>query len=528
MMQEIQTGLRFMSKLPGFLRQDIEPQTAKAILQNRLQNREARFLAIVKECIYALEKNPYLALLKHIGCEFEDLKNLVEKDGLEEALTNLLHQGVYLTVDEYKGRKPILRNNLHLTLSPGMLQNPRSALHIPVKSSGSRSAGTPMMISLEYISDCAVNACLMFENRDGSNWIKADWEVPGGGALFRLLKFSSFGKPPERWFSQVDPASPGIHPRYRWSAHALRWGSLMARKSLPKPQYVPLDNPLPIVDWMTKILSQNHIPCLFTFPSSALILSKAAYDAGISLKGASFLISGEPITDARIQAITKSGAAALPRYGSIECGPIAYGCINPRHSDDLHINSDLHALIQAGEHASTLGIPKEALFITTLCHSAPFIFLNVSLGDQAILDDTTCGCSLESTGWKHHISQIRSYEKLTGAGMTFLDTDVIRILEEVLPSTFGGSPTDYQLIEEESDTGNPMLRLIVNPELEISDEEVVKRTFLEHIGRGSDASRIMSLTWMESNLLQIERQVPRSTQSGKILHFYLNSPKISR
>ena len=184
-----------MSKLPGFLRQDIKLQAARATLQNRLQNREARFLAIVKECIYAHEQNPNLTLLKYVGCEFEDLKNLVEKDGLEQTLTNLLRQGVYLTVDEYKGRKPIQRNNLHLTLSSGVLQNPGSALHIPVKSSGSRSAGTPMMISLDYISDCAVNACIMFENRDGSNWIKADWEVPGGGALFRLLKFSSFGKP---------------------------------------------------------------------------------------------------------------------------------------------------------------------------------------------------------------------------------------------------------------------------------------------------------------------------------------------
>lgn len=33
--------------------------------------------------------------------------------------------------------------------------------------------------------------------------------------------------------------------------------------------------------------------------------------------------------------------------------------------------------------------------------------------------------------------------------MTFLDTEVIRVLEEVLPARFGGSPTDCQLVEDD-------------------------------------------------------------------------------
>ena len=50
---------------------------------------------------------------------------------------------------------------------------------------------------------------------------------------------------------------------------------------------------------------------------------------------------------------------------------------------------------------------------------------------------------------------IRSHEKLTAGGMTLLDTDVIRLLDEVLPARFGGAPTDYQLVEHESDDGEP-------------------------------------------------------------------------
>ena len=38
--------------------------------------------------------------------------------------------------------------------------------------------------------------------------------------------------------------------------------------------------------------------------------------------------------------------------------------------------------------------------------------------------------------------------------MTFLDSDVIRVLEEVLPARFGGGPTDFQLVEQEDDDGH--------------------------------------------------------------------------
>jgi len=116
-------------------------------------------------------------------------------------------------------------------------------------------------------------------------------------------------------------------------------------------------------------------------------------------------------------------------------------------------------------------------------------------------------------------------KKLTGAGMTFLDTDVIQVLEEVLPSRFGGAPTDYQLIEEENETGEPVLRLLVRPELGAMDEAAVAQTFLQHLSHGSGVSRVMGLVWMKAGLVKVERRAPLSTSSGKILHLFLNSPK---
>lgn len=134
-------------------------------------------------------------------------------------------------------------------------------------------------------------------------------------------------------------------------------------------------------------------------------------------------------------------------------------------ADDLHLHIDLHAVIQAGEWGEREGLPREALFLTTLSPWAPFVFLNVSMGDTATLDERDCGCPLGALGSHTHISGIRSFEKLTGSGMSFLDADIVRVLDEVLPAAFGGGPTDYQLLEEVGPEGDPILKLLAHPSL---------------------------------------------------------------
>jgi hypothetical protein len=108
--------------------------------------------------------------------------------------------------------------------------------------------------------------------------------------------------------------------------------------------------------------------------------------------------------------------------------------------------------------------------------------------------------------------------------MTFLDTDIIRVLEETLPKKFGGGPTDYQLVEEEAEDGRPRLRLLVNPALGPLDIEAIAESFFTGIVVGSGAERIMGLQWRDGHLLRVERAIPRSTTRGKILHLYRERP----
>ena len=112
------------------------------------------------------------------------------------------------------------------------------------------------------------------------------------------------------------------------------------------------------------------------------------------------------------------------------------------------------------------------------------------------------------------------YEKLTTAGMTFLDTDLIKVLEDVLPARFGGGPTHYQLVEKEGRDGRPLLRLLVHPAVGPVDPAAVANAFFTAIGAGSNAARVMELFWRAADLLRVERRAPRVGESGKILHLH--------
>jgi len=235
------------------------------------------------------------------------------------------------------------------------------------------------------------------------------------------------------------------------------------------------------------------------------------------------MLGGEPITTVRLAVITQAGANATSGYGTAETGPcgIGDGCLSREVPDEVHVFDDLHALIQAVPGSAGPRMPPGTLLASSLRPTAPIVLLNVSLGDQASLTRRACGCPLEHLGWTTHLHTIRSSEKLTSAGMTFLGSDVIRVLEEVLPARFGGVPTDYQMVEEEGDAGQPRLRLLVHPAIGPLDRHALVEAFLTAVGHGSGVERLMGLVWREAGLIEVERRPPYATASDKLLHVHV-------
>jgi hypothetical protein len=150
----------------------------------------------------------------------------------------------------------------------------------------------------------------------------------------------------------------------------------------------------------------------------------------------------------------------------------------------------------------------------------PFTFLNVSLGDHAEMSERRCGCALEAVGWTTHLRAIRSQEKLTAWGMSLLDSDVVRVLEEVLPARFGGGPTHYQLVEDVAQDGTPRLRLLVHPAVGTVDPTRVAAAFLAAIAPGRGTERVVSLVWDQADAVRVERRPPLAAASGKVHHVY--------
>jgi hypothetical protein len=512
-------GTRLLWRLPGFLRHPISPGAAAAIVRRRRERRAADFLALVRRAACEHAASPYRALLRHAGCEYGDLERLVAHDGVEGALRALYRAGVYLTVEEFKGRRPAVRGAATIPVQPSALRNPAAAAHVTGQSSGSRGPRMPVPMDLAWLVDEAVNRGLTLAARGPGPWRLAYWDVPGG-TLYPLLAYAKAGAPPVRWFSPVDIADRGLDPLYRWSARAIRWASRAAGIALPAPVHVPVDRPLPIARWLAEVVRAGAAPFLLTYSSPAVRLCEAARDAGLDLAGAHLLLYGEPVTDARLAVIRRAGAAAYPAYVATECGRMAEGCLAPDAADDVHLFDDLLALVQPGADGERPGLPADALLVSSLRPRAPLLLLNVSMGDRAVVRRRACGCPLDAHGWTTHLHAIRSFEKLTAGGMTFLDTDVIRVLDEVLPARFGGGPTHYQLVEEEMADGRPRVRLLVHPAVGLLDPGAVARAFLGAIGAGSGTERVMATVWRDADLLRVEREPPLTTASGKILHLH--------
>jgi hypothetical protein len=512
---------RYLWQLPRLLRRPVTTAEARHVVGARLERREEAFLAHVREAIYARPGSPYQALLRLAGCEAGDLEALVRREGLEGALTALLQHGVYPAVEEFRGRRPAPRGGGTVPVSPLRLATAGASAHLLVRTGGSRTGGTLVPIDLAYVRDRAANGRLALDARGGGDWRHAVWGVPGSALLVNLLEYSLVGRV-GRWFSPVDPASAALHPRYRWSARLTALGGRLAGRPLPAPEHVPDDDLLRVARWLRAELDAGHTPHLHGYTSAIVRLCQAARAAGLDLAGAGFTCVGESATAARLAAIRATGARAWPRYAALECGPVGFACLAPEAPDDMHLFHDRLAVIQAGAAGAALGLPGDALLVTSLRrHSAPFALLNVSLGDRATLDARACACPLGAMGWTRHLREVRSFEKLTAAGMTVLDADVVRSLEEIRPGHFGGGPADYQLVEEQAPDGRSRLTPVVPPDVGPLDAAALTGALLDALGTKGGARRLASLVWQDAGLVRVHRRPPARTSMGKVQHLHV-------
>ena len=255
--------------------------------------------------------------------------------------------------------------------------------------------------------------------------------------------------------------------------------------------------------------------CVNANASLSLRVCLAAKSAGLDLTGVMFSGGGEPMTPAKAAGIAAVGAVCRPGYAAAETGPIGMSCATPIDSNDQHLFEDAHALIQVPRPVPKTTAVVDAFNITTLLPTSTNIFINLELDDYGVVETRRCGCLFESLGLTTHVREIRSFRKLTGEGVSLVGSDMTRVLEEVLPAAFGGSPLDYQLSEEEDERGFTRLTLVVSPRVSLPSDEVVISTMLGALSRRDASADYARLTWQQAGTFRIARREPTSSARGK-------------
>lgn len=509
--------------LREFFREQITPERAKEEIKKALGSREERFLRLARSKIYECPRSPYLRLLKLVGCEFSDLQVLVRRDGLDSALQQLASEGVYLTSAEFKGKKTVRRSGVTFRVSPTDFEKEKVSAGFITQSSGTMNRPLRIQTSLEWLSWRALAIKLFHcaHNLDDYSHALYDAILPGS-AINHLLTNAKLGKATERWFARRIPVNNVLEGSYHY--FTTYWIVLNAKRlssGFPRPEFIDLSEICKIVKWIANRKRAGRKSYIITVASSAVRIAQTAREMGISLEGTKFNVAGEPFTETKEDVIRQSGAEVISRYSYGGGTPVGYGCANPTHRDEVHVNQHMLAIIHHPNPVYVQSPHIQPLLLTTLHSSAPRFLLNVDNGDYALFSERDCGCTLGKVGFKQHIHSIRSYEKFTTEGMSYSCDDLFELLEKVLPAEFGGGTGDYQLVEEEDDRAQTRLTLVVHPKVGPLNEETLLARLREGLSQGPKGNRFMTRLWQESGAFRIARKAPHTSGRGKILPLHV-------
>ncbi len=509
---------RMALSIRRFLRTKPLPDPEVAI-RRQLENREAIFLETARKAIFSNPRNPYYEMFRLAGCAFEDLKNAVQKNGLEPALAALHRQGVYLTHDEFKGKAPIMRSGRHIPARTSDFRNPLFAGLLETRSSGSRSLGTRTPRSIEYQLYMEARHQL----RDLELGLAARARIalkpilPSSGGLGLCLRAHRLGHGVERWFAAGGTLRDSGH--YRWLTQGMVLTGNLLGAGVPFPTYLPPNDFAPVAEWIARRRSEGAVCVVETLTSPAVRVAAAAQESGLDIGNTVFLVGGEALTGAKRAAIEKAGAQVYTSYPITEVGLVGYACRQMKTGDCVHLFRDGLAVISHRRRAPLAEVEVDAFLFTSLLPWAGHILINAEMDDAGVIEPARCDCLFSRLGFTEQVRDIRSFGKLTGQGITLVGTDMVRILEEVLPARLGGAPGDYQLVEHEG-AAQTQVTLRVSPRVGISCPEKAKECLLNEI-RELYGGTLAARTWNHAQGVDVVIAEPLSTMTGKVLPLHL-------
>jgi hypothetical protein len=508
----------FAGSLRRYLRTEIDPDPAARIRRD-VETREERFLELMRAVVYELPGSPYRALLGHAGIEHGDAVALVREHGLEGALERMRQAGVHVTPDELKGRAPIVRGSLTIPVGAADFRNPNLGESVIVLSGGSSGPPSPTVMVFDDLVEDVAYLRLWVEGAGLVGRPLLLWRgvPPSHSGLRGALRAFRTGLRLERWWS---PTPVAVRRRAPRDAVALRVAWPLARAyglPLPWPRHVPLDDAWRVAEELARLAAAGRPAVLDATAGAVVRACRAATQRGLDLSGTVVRTGGEPLTVGKARAIEAAGAQPACHYSANEVGRIGIACADPAAIDDMHVAMGRVAVIPGD--ALDGGDPR--VLISSISRLTKRILLNVDIGDTGVLVRRTCGCRAGAAGLDLHVHTLRAAAKITTDGTNILHSDLLHLVESILPGRFGGGPTDYQLVEAEED-GVPRVRIVVSPRVGIVDEDDVVRTVLGVVQEGPTWRGMTAGVWRDGGTVRVVRREPYTTHIGKVHAFHFD------
>jgi len=426
-----------------FLTEKISLEECQELIKKGMDNREDNFLFSVKNLIYEQKRSPYLELLKVSHINYEDIKKMVSREGIEGTLRILKEEGVYITFEEFKGQKELKRKGHTFRFQQKNFSNLFQRGTGEVYSGASRGPGTMIHWNSGYLMQKVIHEAMMFDVHKCFNAPSALWypTFPAQTGLY-TMRLKKLGIPPEIWFFQVKR----VKPETLYEKVLFYFSSMFERVAFEGVpfRHVSLKDAYIIAEWAAQKIKDYSACSISTFVSAAVRICIAAKERGLNIKNTKFFISGEPLTERKRKEIEELGCKIVNTYYFSEGGFVGCSCDNPNHKvDEMHFFKDSFSIIQHFREIEKTGQKVNAFLFTSLYPDCPIVMLNMENGDYGVIEEKQCGCLFDSYGFNDHMYNVRSYEKITAEGQTYFINDMANVIEEVFPAEFGGSSIDY-------------------------------------------------------------------------------------
>ena len=142
---------RYAMGLPAFLRRPITLADAEAIVRRGMEERERNIPRLMERGVLSRPQSPYHRLMRPARCEMGGLRRMMQADGLTRTLHSLREAGVYVTFEEFKGRRPIVPRGESCGVKTSDFDNPFSRRSYEGESGGSTGIGTCVGQDLDHL-----------------------------------------------------------------------------------------------------------------------------------------------------------------------------------------------------------------------------------------------------------------------------------------------------------------------------------------------------------------------------------------